>query len=131
MSATRITVSFTGTLNARSEPSGSETGAIVFGARALYAASAWVASSIQGRVNTASWVVLPWQGGQVAKIIGIQVISGPPLRVRLTRQITAQAIGDCAPIFFSTFRDLDAVTLLEIAGDGITPTEFEWLAAGD
>ncbi len=131
MPATRISVQFTGTLNARSEPTGAETGSIVFGAIARYTASGWCSSSLQARVTTASYVALPWQAAQVAKIIGIQLRSGPALRVRLTRQVAAQAIVDCDPIFTGTFRDLDAVTLLEVAGDGVTPTEFEWFAAGD
>lgn len=131
MSATRISIQYTGTLNARSEPTGAESGSIVFGARALYAASGWVVSSQQSRISSASFVTLPWQAGQVAKIVGIQVRSGPPLRVRLTRQIAAQAAVDCDPVFVGTFRALDAVTLLEVAGDGITATEFEWIAAGD
>lgn len=131
MSATRISIQYTGTLNARSEPTGAETGSLVLGARALYTATGWVASSLQSRIATASFVALPWQAGQVAKIIGLQIRSGPPLRVRLTRQLAAQAVVDCDPFFVATFRALDAVTLLEVAGDGITATEFEWLAAGD
>ena len=130
MAATRITVTFKGSLTTRSEPTTSET-SVIFGARALYDATAWEASSRQGRVTTSAWVTLPWQAGNVAKIIGLQVRSGPALRVRLTRQVAAQAIVAAAPIFVGTFPTLDAVTLLEIAGDGVTPTEFEWLAAGD
>lgn len=131
MPATRISVSFTGTLTARSEPTGSETGTLVYGALARYRASAWQAGSLQARLQTASYVTLPWQAGLVAKVIGLQVRTGPPLRVRLTRQVAAQAIIDCDPAVVLTFRDLDAVTLLEVAGDAATATEFEWFAAGD
>ncbi len=131
MAATRISVQYTGTLTARSEPTGAETGTIVFGAIARYTASGWQHSSLQARVTTASFVTLPWQAGNVAKIIGIQIRSGPALRVRLTRQVAAQVAIDCDPVLVATFRALDAVTLLEVAGDGITPTEFEWFAAGD
>ena len=131
MAATRITINLTGTINARSEPTGAETGSLILGGVARYAATGWQGSSLQARINTASFVALPWQAGLVAKIIGLQVRSGPPLRLRLTRQLAAQAIVDADPIFVGTFRDLDAVTLLEVASDGVTPTEFEWLAAGD
>lgn len=131
MSATRISVRLTGSIVARSEPTGSESGALVIGAKGDYTAAAWQTGSMQGRISTASFVTLPWQAGQVAKIIGLQVRSGPPLRVRLTRQIAAQATVDADPVFVGTFRALDGVTLLEVAGDGTTPTEFEWFAAGD
>ena len=131
MPATRISIRFSGSIVARSEPTGSESGALVIGVKGDYAATGWQLSAMQGRINSASFVALPWQAGQVAKIIGVQVRSGPPLRVRLTRQIAAQAIVDADPVFCGTFRDLDAVTLLEVASDGVTPTEFEWLAAGD
>ena len=131
MPATRISIRFTGSIVARSEPIGSESGALVIGVKGDYAATGWQTSTMQGRINSASFVALPWQAGQVAKIIGLQVRSGPPLRVRITRQITALAIVDAAPVYCGSFRDLDGVTLLEVAGDGVTATEFEWLAAGD
>ena len=130
MASTRITVTFKGTLTARSEPTTAET-SVVFGCRALYAATAWEHSSRQGRVTTNGWVTLPWQAGCVAKIFGLQVRSGPGLRVRLTPPIAAHAIAAAAPLACLAFPDLDALTLLEVAGDGVTATEFEWLAAGD
>ena len=129
MAATRICVTFLGSLTARFEPTSAET-SVIFGGRANYAAAGWEASSRHARVTTSSWVVLPWQAGNTAKILGLQVHSGPSLRVRLTRQLTAQAVIAASPLVVLTFPDLDAVTLLEVAGDGVTPTEFEWLAAG-
>lgn len=131
MPATRITVTFTGSLTARSEPTGAET-SVIFGCRALYAATAWEASSRQARITTDAWVTLPWTAGQVAKIIGLQIREGSaPLKIRLTRQVSGQAIIAAAPVACLTFPDGDAVTLLEVAGDADLPSEFEWLAAGD
>jgi hypothetical protein len=131
MPATRITVTFTGTLTARSEPTGAET-SVIFGARALYAATAWEAGSRQDRIATDAWVTLPWTAGKLAKIIGLQLREGSaPLKVRITRQVSGQAVIAAAPIVCLTFPDGDAVTLLEIAGDDTLATEFEWMAAGD
>lgn len=131
MSSTRIAVQIAGNLNARSEPTGAESGSIVFGAEARYAASAWVASSVQARVSDDVWTALPWQAGLVAKVIGIQVRSKGELKVRCTRQVSAQIIAAAAPLCLLTFPDLDGVTLLEVAGAVDIITEFEWLAAGD
>lgn len=131
MPATRITVTFTGTLTARSEPTGAET-SVIFGARSLYRATAWEAGSRQDRITTDSWITLPWTAGKVAKIIGLQTRDGSaPLKLRITRQVSAQAIIAAAPVACLTFPDGDGVTLLEIAGDAALPSEFEWLAAGD
>lgn len=131
MPATRITVTFTGSLTARSDASGAAT-SVLFGARSLYSATAWEAGSRQQRVTSDAWVTLPWQSGLVAKIIGLQIREGSaPLKVRLTRQLSAQAVIACAPVGCWTFPDLDGVTLLEVAGSDDLATEFEWLAAGD
>ena len=129
MSNTRLSVSFSGTLTATAEPLGSES-VLAFAAEDNYAAGAWDAGSLQASIQTASYVALPWQAGLVAATIGIQVRSGAPLKIRLTRQLSAQAVIDCDSIAVLTFREADRVTLLEVSGSADLATEFAWLAIG-
>ena len=129
MSSTRIYASFFGRLTASAEPVGSEN-ILAFDAEDYYAGAAWQAGSLQSSLKTASYVTLPWQAGLVAATIGIQIRAGAPLKLRLTRQVAAQAVIDCDPFAVLTFRAGDRVTLLEVAGSADTQTEFSWLAIG-
>ncbi len=129
MAATRIAVSFAGRFTVAAAPVGSAN-AIVFSAEDNYAAAGWTAGSAQVVIQTASYVVLPWQASKVAATIGIQLRAGAPLRVRITRQSSAQVVIDCESVLVNTFREDDRVTLLEVAGSADTASEFEWLAVG-
>ncbi len=129
MAATRIAVSFTGRLTVAAAPVGSAN-AVVFSAEDHYDAAGWQAGSAQVVIQTASFVALPWQAGKVAATIGIQIRAGAPLRVRITREDSAQVVIDCDSVLVSTFREDDRVTLLEVAGSADTASEFEWLAVG-
>jgi len=129
MSSSRIYASFFGSLTAAAEPVGSQN-ILAFNAEDYYAAAAWQAGSLQASIKTASYVTLPWQSGLVAATIGIQIRAGAPLKIRLTRQVSAQAVIDCDPFSVLTFRADDRVTLLEVAGSASIETEFAWLAIG-
>lgn len=129
MSSTRIYASFFGSLTAAAEPVGSEN-ILAFSAEDYYRAAAWQAGSLQASIKTASYVALPWQSGLVAATIGIQIRAGAPLKIRLTRQVSGQAVIDCDPFAVLTFRANDRVTLLEVSGSADVATEFSWLAIG-
>lgn len=129
MSSTRIYASFFGSLTAAAEPVGSQN-VLAFDAEDYYDAAAWQAGSLQASIKTASYVALPWQAGLVAATIGIQIRAGAPLKIRLTRQLSAQAVIDCDSIAVLTFRETDRVTLLEVSGSADLATEFAWLAIG-
>lgn len=129
MASTRIAISFEGRLTAVAEPYGSEN-VLAFSAEDHYAAAAWQASSLQASIQTASYVTLPWQSGLVAAVIGIQIRGGAPLKLRITRQVTAQAVIACDPLAVLSFPANDRVTLLEVAGSADLATEFAWLAIG-
>ena len=129
MSSTRIYASFFGSLTAAAEPVGSQN-VLAFDAEDYYDAAAWQAGSLQASIKTASYVALPWQAGLVAATIGIQIRAGAPLKIRLTRQVSAQAVIDCDPVSVLTFRDTDRVTLLEVSGTADIGSEFSWLAIG-
>lgn len=129
MASTRIAISFEGRLTAVAEPYGSEN-VLAFAAEDNYAAAAWQASSLQASIQTASYVALPWQSGLIASMIGIQIRGGAPLKIRITREVTAQAIIACDPVAVLSFPEGDRVTLLEVAGSADLATEFAWLAIG-
>ena len=129
MSSTRIYASFFGSLTAAAEPVGSQN-VLAFDAEDYYDAAAWQAGSLQASIKTASYVALPWQAGLVAATIGIQIRAGAPLKIRLTREVSGQAVIDCDPFAVLTFREADRVTLLEVSGSAETETTFAWLAIG-
>lgn len=128
MSSTRITLTFRGQLAATTTPTGSES-VLTFSAESALAAGAWQAGG-QDSIETASWVTLPWRSGLVAEVIGIQVRSGAPLNVRITREVSAQAVIAADPLCLLSFPLLDRVTLLEVSGSASEASEFEWLAVG-
>ena len=129
MSSTRIYASFFGSLTAAAEPVGSQN-VLAFDAEDYYDAAAWQAGSLQASIKTASYVALPWQAGLVAATIGIQIRAGAPLKIRLTREVSGQAVIACDPFAVPTFRDTYRVPLLEVSGSADTETTFAWLAIG-
>lgn len=129
MASTRITISFSGRLTAQAQPVGSQN-VVAFAAESNYDAAGWQAGSLQDAITGASFVALPWRDGLLAEVIGIQVRSGPALRVRLTREDDSQEIVDAAPSAVLTFPEDRRIALLEVAGAADETTEFEWLAAG-
>ena len=129
MSATRITVTFQGRLTAQPQPVGPASG-ITFAAESNLAATAWQMTG-QDTIQTGDFAEVPWPAGNLAEILGLQVMSGPPLYARLTFQTSDQAVVPVASSLLLTFPADDLLTLLEITGGSEgEATTFEWLAAG-
>ena len=128
VSSTRLTITFQGKLTSQAQPVGPTSG-ITFAAEDNVGATTWSATGQDG-VQTASWTVVQWKANNVAHVLGLQITSGPALRVRLTFEASAQAVSPIESSMLLTFPADDRLTLLEVAGSADEATSFEWLAAG-